>query len=220
MPAPTLAEDFLQLILDDDSGKRVVGRLEATRGLAGAVLVDLVQAGRVAQAEEEDDERTGRFVVRDASPTGDPVWDEALERLGDKPRTGRRAVEKLVKGAETAVRERLVERGVVRQEEPSVLGVFPTKRWPASDSRHEEQLMQRIESVLAGGAVPDQRTADLIALLHAVRAAHKVIDGDRKTLKARAEEIAEDNPGGDAVRRAVHAVRAVVVTVATSGAGV
>ncbi|MFG3199909.1 GPP34 family phosphoprotein [Streptomyces sp. NPDC048208] len=217
MPEPTLAEDFLQLVLDDESGKRIVGHLEATRGLAGAVFLDLLAAGRVVRTGKEDAGRSGRFVVRDASPTGNPVWDQALARLGDKSYTGRRAVEKLVKGTEDAVRERLVERGVVCEEKSTVLGVFPRRRWPATDTGHEELVTRRIKDVLVAGAAPDRRTADLVALLHAVRAAHKVVDGDRRTVRTRAKEIADQNPGGDAVRQALDAVRAAMIAAAAAG---
>ncbi|MFG3120685.1 GPP34 family phosphoprotein [Streptomyces sp. NPDC048201] len=217
MPEPTLAEDFLQLVLDDESGKRIVGHLEATRGLAGAVFLDLLAAGRVVRTGKEDAGRSGRFVVRDASPTGNPVWDQALARLGDKSYIGRRAVEKLVKGTEDAVREPLVERGVVFEEKSTVLGVFPRRRWPATDRGHEELVARRIKDVLVAGAAPDRRTADLVALLHAVRAAHKVVDGDRRTVRTRAKEIADQNPGGDAVRQALDAVRAAMIAAAAAG---
>ncbi|WP_422678071.1 GOLPH3/VPS74 family protein [Blastococcus brunescens] len=65
------------------------------------------------------------------------------------------------------VRDRLVERGLLRREESRWLGVFRSTRWPADDERHEAQLRVRIRRVLEDGETPDPRTAVIIGLLYA-----------------------------------------------------
>jgi hypothetical protein len=76
----TLAEELLLLALDDESGSvepAASGSLQY--GLAGALLVELVIAGRLRL-------EGGGLVVADGSPTGDAVLDEVIGRIS---RSGR-----------------------------------------------------------------------------------------------------------------------------------
>jgi hypothetical protein len=38
--------------------------------------------------------------------------------------------------------DRLVERGVLRAEEGRILGIFPTRSWPAQDAAHEAEIAE------------------------------------------------------------------------------
>ena len=71
----SLAEDLLLLLLDDESGRSVVDGTRRDYAVAGAVLVELARLGRVSPAEPGDDAKEGYAVVREGSPTGDPVLD-------------------------------------------------------------------------------------------------------------------------------------------------
>jgi len=77
-------------------------------------------------------------------------------------------------------------------------------------------------------SAPDERTAALIALLHALKCEHKVVDPrlyqmSRRQLRARAAEIAQGNWASEAVRKAIDQALAAVAaasaaaTAATSG---
>jgi Golgi phosphoprotein 3 GPP34 len=212
---PTLAEDFLQLLLEDESGRNVAGGMETDYGLGGAILIDLVMAGRVTPAGEDDDAKEGRLVVRDPSPTGDAMLDGALRVLAEKPLGGRRAVEKLSKDAKEQVLARLVQRGMVREDRG---GFLSRTTWPAVATEHEQRLVATIEAALADPAEPDLHAVNLISLLHAVGAVHEVIDpdtfpGGRKELKARAKQIAENSPLDDAVRAAIDTITVAIATI-------
>ena len=77
-----LAEEVLLLSLDSRSGRPVTGRFRLEPTLGGAVLADLVAAGRVGITPDSDGWRQRRrLVVHDATPTGEPVLD-AVRRLG------------------------------------------------------------------------------------------------------------------------------------------
>ena len=71
--------------------------------------------------------------------------------------------------------------------------------------------------MLRDGGEPDERTACLVSLVHAVKAEHKLVDGPRRKLLARAAEVTRGEWAGAAVRRAVQAVQ-VSVAVALSAA--
>jgi len=214
-----LVEDVMLLLIDDATGKPVLDRTRLERVLAGAVLVELATAERVAPTPAVGSAKVGRVVVLDRSPLGDGLLDEALARFPDKPLRPARAVEKLVKGLRQAVLTRIVDAGFVRSEHRAVLGIFPTTTWPAVRPDHEARIRATLRAVLVDGDRPDARTSALICLLTAVDAVPKVLPvADRRALVRRARTIAEGHWAGLAVRQAVDAVNAAVVasTVSTS----
>jgi hypothetical protein len=201
---PTLAEDLLLLLLDDDSGRLITNGISADHALAGAVLMDLIAAGRVA-------EEGGKLHVMDTSSLDEPVLEASLERLVEKaPSKPQRAIEVLTKNVRENVLTALAKRGLIRQDKDRVLGLFPRKTWPAVDSAHEDAVRAELTAALVGGEQPSERTGTLISLLHAIGVVPKVVEGDKKVLKARAKEISEGEWAAAAVRRAVQAIQAAV----------
>ena len=164
-----IAEELLLLLLDEESGKLLVdAQTHADPALAGSVLVELAIAGRVDIAAENDGGgesatvKAGRLYVRDASPIGDPLLDEAMNRMADW--TGKRpqtVVQKLVKGLRKTLAGRLAAAGVLSEEHARVLGLFPTTRWPERDARPEHEIRARVAAVLDGSTAVDIRTGRL-----------------------------------------------------------
>jgi hypothetical protein len=106
-----------------------------------------------------------------------------------------------------------------------VLGIFPTRTWPAQDPRRKAEVRQHVTQALVDAAAPDERTAALIALLHALRCEHKVVDPrsyqlSRRQLRARAAEIAQGNWASKAVRKAIDEMIAAVGAIVVLGAAV
>ena len=207
-----LAEDLLLLALDDDSGKAVVDGVTLPRALAGAVLLELTLDGVVVLDGEGERRRRGRVVVRDAVPA-DPLLADAVAQLGSrKPMKPDAAIEKLSGKIRERVLERVVDNGWVREERGRILGLFPTRRWPATDESHERRVRAELHSVLVDGLTPTPRTAALISLLSAAKMVPKTLpEADRKRVAQRAVEIADGNWAGAAVRRAVDSVNAAIL---------
>ncbi|MPY79019.1 MAG: GPP34 family phosphoprotein [Actinophytocola sp.] len=201
-----LAEDLLLLSYDDDTGRKSgVGNLDYA--LAGAVLIELAERGRLDVTEK------GRLTLTDDAPTGETVLDDWLGKAakyeGKKPKD---AVPSLSSGLADRLFAMLAERGILREEKGKVLGIFPTTRWPAQDTSHELALRERLRAVLVDGADPDERTAPLIALLSAVDAVGEVVDKhERKDAKQRAAQIAEGNWASAETKKAVEELTAAVV---------
>jgi len=223
-----LAEDLLLLVTDDASGRLAADGVQVDTGLGGANLVELTLLGKVDVSGEQDQGRRGRIIVRDPSPPGDEVLDAALQTLvkrqGRKPSA---VIRPLGKKLRRVLYQRLTARGVLRAERRRVLGIFPTRTWPAQDPSRKAEVRQQVTQALVGTAAPDERTAALIALLHALKCEHKVVDPrpyqlSRRQLRARAAEIAQGNWASKAVRKAIDdeiaAGAAVVMGVAASGA--
>ena len=224
-----LAEDLLLLVTDDVSGRLAAPGAQVDAGLGGANLVELTLLGKVDVAGEQDQGRPGRIIVRDPSPPGDDVLDAALRTLvarqGSKPSA---VIRPLGKDLRPVLYQRLVASGVLRAGQGRALGIFPTRTWPAQDPSHEAETRQLVTQALIQPAAPDERTAALIALLHALKFEHKVVDPrshqlSRRQLRARAAEIAEGNWASEAVRKAIDEMIAAVAaasaaaTAATSG---
>ena len=109
---------------------------------------------------------------------------------------------------------------MLRRSTRKVMGILPRTVWPTVDSGHRRELRARLQDVLVAGATPDGRTAALVSLLVAVNAAHKVVDGDKKAVKARAKDIAAGDWAGAAVKKAIDAVNATIaVVIIAAGAG-
>jgi hypothetical protein len=220
-----LAEDVLLLLTDDASGKAVVDKTHLDLALAGGVLLDLATLGRVAVTGPGEQVKEGRLVVRDAGPTDDDVLDEALVRVGVLgPMKPYRALPKLAKGLREELLARMVGRGILREQEGRVLGIFPSHTWPALDSSHEREVRAGLNDVLVVGRAPAPREAALISLLQAIGQVPKVL-GDvgipARELRRRAKEVASGGFVDEAVRRAVEEINAgmaAAITAATTSA--
>ena len=219
-----IAEDLLLLLTDDRTGKLVVSSNQVDVALGGAVLLELALAHRVDVAGESEAVRKGRLVVTDASPTSDALLDEALATLGTKQgKKPKDVATALGKGLRDRLHARLADRGLLREASGMILGIFPTRNWPANDTAHENAVRALLVHALRVGATDDLRVAALISLLHALKTVEKAVDPltvrvTEKELKANAKHIAEGNWASEAVRTAIDEMMAAVVAATSSTA--
>lgn len=215
-----LAEDVLLLLTDDVTGKARTDSVRLDLVLAGAVLVELMTLERVAIAQPGGPVRAGRLVVVDGSPVGDGVLDEGLRRIAaSRPRKPESMLPVLHDGLRLALYGQLAARGLVREQEGKVLGLFSVRRWPAVSSRYEQLIWTSVRDVLVGGRPPTPTEAHVIALLQSVDAVPTTL-GDvgvpARELRRRAKAVAGSAVGSDAVRKAVDAVSRAVAAAQSS----
>ncbi|MFE1173186.1 GPP34 family phosphoprotein [Streptomyces sp. NPDC058773] len=214
--AITLAEEIILLSLDDESGV-LEQRQAAGWAVAGGILLDLVLAGR-ASVEGKHLKQT------DGTPTGEPLLDDRMALLDAwlGGREKRRVTDWLTKDRGNAARaamDSLCARGVVIEQHYKVLGLFPMRRYLKADSAPETELRRRLQAVVLEGTAPDERTAGLIALLHATKL-HRLAfpDAPRKQVTDRMAAIATGQWAAESVRTAIRAVQAAITVVAVAGA--
>jgi len=209
-----LPEDLMLLFLDEETGRVLMDTTSIHNALAGAVLLELVNSGRVAF-----DADGKRLAVVDPAPLPSEFLQESLSRL-TKPMKPQQAVEKLRTHVRDNVMAQLEGRGVLSVEKTRMLGIFPTTSYVIQDPQAVSDLRDAVGNVVLGHREPDERTGALISLLYAVKAVHKVFDGDKREMNARAKEIAAGDWAGTAVKKALEAVQVAVVMmmVATSAA--
>lgn len=217
-----IAEDLLLLLLHDEKGT-FTEMVDPKTALGGAVLIELAITGAV-----DVEEKTSVWKFAKVKPQGDthpedPVLTAGLATVAEKERTAQDLVGKLGKGLKEQLADRLVERGILERREGKVLGLFPRTTWPAADTTHEESVRRSLTASLVEGAEPDERTGSLIALLHAVGPAHKVVEHDGMSngeVRKRAKQIAEgaDAWAAKAVKDAIAASTSAVLAV-SAGAG-
>lgn len=209
-----LAEDLLLLLTDDASGRGVVDSQKTDLGLAGAVLLELAERGRVEVSGAGGPVRAGRLLVRDGAPTGDAVLDEALRRIQAKgPKKPKDLLRGLAKGLRAELLGRLVDRGVLRRQEQRLLGLIPRQAHPTRDAGPEAASRRALHDVLVAGRPPVPREAALVSLLSALDATGKVLGlsgAEKRDARRRAKEVAGSEFAGEAVHKAVQEVQAAV----------
>jgi hypothetical protein len=218
-----IAEEMVLLLTDDATGRPVVDSTRRDLVLAGAVVLELAERGRLRVTGPDEELKAGRLAVSDGTPTGDDVLDTALAELADrKPDKPKNVLSAVAKGLYRRLLERLAQRGILRVEEERVLGIFPRTSWPAVDSAHEDSLRQGLHDVLVVGRTPGSREANLISLLQSVNQVPKVLPGaeiGRAELRRRAKDV-EGSFASAAVRKAVdEAIAAMTATTAAVTGG-
>ncbi|WP_181310403.1 GOLPH3/VPS74 family protein [Nocardioides campestrisoli] len=222
---PTLvAEDLMLLLMDDEKG-RLAASSQSRPLFGGALLVELALDEAVEVEEKRGLLHTPRVHARQprSQERPDPLLAQAWQTVSEKPRTASDLVGRLGKGTREELQRRLVARGILEERETRVLGLFPSRTWPAADLRHEQEVRAGLQRCLVGGAQPDPRTASLIALLSAVDQAHRVVDRgalSSREVRKRAKAIAEGSWAAQGVRDAVAASTAAITAAVTTSAAV
>lgn len=206
----TIAEEVLLLAHSEDEGKQLIGSSELDAALGGALLAELALNGRIEFSQK-------KVALTDPAPLGEEELDTTLARIATdgKERKPEWWVQKLHSGK---LRKRLLthlaDTGVLSEQRGKVLGIFPTTRWPEADGSVEAEIRSRVSRVL-GGSDPDERTAVLIAVLHAAKLDRKAFPGADKE---RIKEITEGAWAGEAVAKTIATINAAIMMAATTAA--
>lgn len=211
-----IAEEFLLLSLDDETGRKLIGSEKLEPALGAALLVELALMERIAITDDGWGKR-GRVTVTFTTPTDDPVLDDALTYL--EANEGKKVVNliaptswrPMTKDLRPRLLTRLAAAGVLTEHRGKALGVFPHTTWRTADGTVEARIRARLRGALVDGSTPTERTAALIALLHVTKQVARAFPGENKrTVVRRAKELAEGDWAAKAVKAAIDAASAAV----------
>lgn len=214
-----IAQNVFLLLTKDSGGVEGFGT-QRELACAGALLADLLLAGRV----RVNDDKKHTISVVDRSGTGDALLDEGLARFAK--RDGKRAadaVQSVAKGLDKTVGGELAARGLVRVEGDGALG-FLTRSFPATDPGIEVALRERLRQIVTGAAAPTADEVGTLAVLQGVGSLKHAVSRDEvglsgRELKARVESLVESNPAGQAVADAMKQLQLLMAAVAAGAAG-
>ncbi len=211
----SLCEEIMLLALSNQKGTVRVTFLE--QGVAGAILAELLLAGRIAL-----DSKKNKFVeLRDRTPTGDPIVDEGLARIASAKR--RAALQTWVmrlagiKKLRHQAARQLCRRGILRADENKIAFIFTRKVYPEIDPRPEREIVERMRAAVLSDRV-DPRTVTLIALADGLGVLGATIGKrEAKDHKKRIKQIIQGDPTGKATKDAIEACRTAAMVAVMAG---
>lgn len=164
----SFAEEIFLLALDDKQG--IIKLLPVSAldyALAGALLMDLALQDRI------DTDLTS-LSVTNTKPTGDPILDDTLRDLQQKPEPQPASFwlkyfADQSKRIQERVLARLIQKGILKQENRRILWVFEVRRYPLMDNHEVKEVKTRLRELILSDDIPDPREVVLINLGNACR---------------------------------------------------
>jgi golgi phosphoprotein 3 len=213
----SLPEEVMLLALHDEKGTVAFGSMYSY-AITGGIIAELALRQRI---DVERVKRSALVNVRNPTPVGDPLLDEALEKMRTASR--RASVQTWVQRlnripARQRLLDRLRQRGILRFQEGRLLFVFPRDTYPTSDPAPERDAIERVRRAIFDDAPTDPRTAVLASLAHATGLLAPIFG--RKVLKARKQRIKELAAMSDVAGATESAVRGVQEAVQAANAAV
>ncbi|NOZ65512.1 MAG: GPP34 family phosphoprotein [Alphaproteobacteria bacterium] len=207
-------EEILLLALKDEAGVTSVAYIE--QSIAGALLAELILAGRIALSEDKKKTVT---VVK-ADPMGDAVIDSAFDMIkGDKKsRKLNDWVSRIAAISDlfhTAAGQ-LCARGILKADQDKILLFFTRRIYPEINPIPENKLIDRLRlAIFSDSREIDPRTTVLISLTQGIDLLRLTFGAKEvKARKARIEAIINGEIAGNAIREVIEACNmAAVMTV-------
>ncbi|MFD1738194.1 GPP34 family phosphoprotein [Bacillus salitolerans] len=210
----TLAEKFLLLMIDDETGKMAPGSSTVLPyGLAGAIIIDLSLKGCL-------DYKDKKVFFLDKENAGDPILTNMLGYLKSKG-TSRKLnylVQKL--GYEISRKKisesfinRLVEKEILQMDEVQYLFFFTKKVYPSNNTGTENEIRSNIRQlILEENSQHDEESIALIGLLKACNLDKSLFSKEEyKLAKKKITKIMKEIPYGKAVNEAIMAMQSAVM---------
>jgi hypothetical protein len=205
-----LHEEVMLLALRDQKGTVYAGSMYQF-AIGGAVISELLLNNRLSIEER----RFRKLVdVVNASPLGDPLLDETLQkiRLAKRRASLENWVSRIanIRKLKHRVVERLCWRGILREDVGKVLLIFKRKIYPELNPAPERAMLSRLENaIFTDTSDIDPRTIVLLSLAHSSDLLK--MSFDKKHLKERKKRIKQLISGeivGAATREAIAAMQA------------
>ena len=217
----TIFEELLLLALRDEKGTVRSGTWPDL-AVGGGILSELALGGYI---DLEKRRRSDRVVLSGSEAPAHSLLVRAIREIADarRPTSAKNWVMRFAKmnGLRAEAAQRLVERGILGEEEHRILLVFSQTRYPERDGTAEEEVVERVRGAVLSEGTVDVRTASLVGVAHATNLLGPLFERRQlRERRKRIESIMESTPGAAAANQAVQAVQAAIIaaTVAASAA--
>jgi hypothetical protein len=201
----SIAGDTMLVLLDAGLSRPAFTRANRDCAVAGAVLIDLVVAGRLTVDRDPHGGRDERLKVIDRSATGDSVLDGAIALLGRSPWEPHRAVDRLATTARRSVLDQLVTRNSIRLRSFRRLGLVPVTDHVCAGA-HAARLREELRDALTARQDPDPQQAPVIGILYAAHFLTTALGEDAENYALLAVECTLALWAHHSIRRSVAAV--------------
>ncbi|MEV4716675.1 GPP34 family phosphoprotein [Micromonospora noduli] len=199
MPQLPLRDELFLLGHNDDTGQPHIHRQALALGMAGAVLIDLFLAGRVALGDPDDDIRPAGdqwIRLRLDRPVGDLVADTAIAsvRFANPAPTLRGWLSWFAEDLYERTRAGLHAGGILHRTSRRRLGgLARTEVYLATDSKWAVVARSRLRYLAAGREPPDNHTAALAGLVAVLGLTTHLYLDDTNAVTAQLRAIAEQH---------------------------
>lgn len=206
-----LYEGLMLLALNDEKGTTEGYYIEYTA--AAAILSELLLSQRIKVNPDNKD----KVEVLDDSPTGDPVMDEALQKIAGKkkPDTLKNWVMALghIKNLKHKIAEQLVADGIIKADEKKVLWIFTQKIYPEVNPEPETHLKREMRRLVLDKPLEiHPKIALMVALAKSAYLLNQVFSKDElKQHKKRIEQISKGEELGAITADVIEGVQAAVM---------
>jgi len=163
----TLYEELQLLCIHEDKGIFIGSAIDRLKpGLVGAIIAELAITGKICSSNNH------RLQVADASPTNDPILDDALAGMqsSDKERkfgywlnTLYPKPEKLSK----KVTKSLVQKGILTVEDDNLVWVIPSPIHPEINASAKFAIVQHLRSIVLAKQEASPREIAFLSLVSA-----------------------------------------------------
>ena len=218
----SFVEEIVLLLHDDASGDFVeLPQSVFSVVIAGAALMDLAIRNRIDTDLES-------LTVVDRTPLGDDILDDVLATVvaaeskaaGTGPFDISAALYDAAAHAEiyrARALGRLIQRGILREENGRHLWVFRSRRYPVIDDTEQQEVRARLRHILLSDEIPDPRDIVLICLVAACSLLRFILSPDEiDGTAARVEQLRKMDLIGQAVTKSAAETDAIIRFAATT----
>ena len=216
----TLTEKLLLLALDDEKGVFNPWATGFEYALAGSILLELTMVGKIELTDKKIKPISNSVLQDDLLI---PYFDMICE--SKKIRKIDHWISKIANKAsdiKAVLTARLIKKRILREEEKKILWIFTSKRYPATNSRPENEVRRQLNAIVDNRATPEMEDLMLISLVDVCSLNNEVYGKEKaKTSKERIKKLVEQSKTNAMINSTVKEIHdaimaAVVLMIATS----
>ncbi len=213
----TFAEELILLALDDKKGTFLpMSLMSFESALAGAILMELALENKI-------DTDLDHLLLINGEKTGDPIYDEVLKMIQEHPKEENalfwvKEIRNRFSNLREVLTNRLVEKGIIREEKKKILGLFPQVRYPVVNDSEEVAIRQRIRQIVLSDEIPEPKDIVIISLIKSCGLTDQIFTSkELKKASERIYQISKMDLIGQSVSKAINELQAMINSAVSFG---